>query len=205
MPPAERRERKTRLKREAILRSAAAAFRRRGYYGTSMEDISEALLMTKGSLYYYFTDKEEILYACHDFSLDRVLAILRRVSAEQARAGAVEKLGALVQGLVDVIIDELQGSALTLEFSALRPELLGRIIRKRDEFERGLRAIVAEGVKRGEFRKQDVKLAVFAMLGAMNWIGRWYRPEGTYTAAGIGRAYAEQFVSGLKSVRRLRV
>lgn len=198
MPPAERRERKTRLKREAILRSAAAAFRRRGYHGTSMEDISEDLLMTKGSLYYYFTDKEEILYACHDFSLDKVLGILHAVTREQAGASATEKLGALVQGLVDVIIDELGGSALTLEFSALRPELLSKIVKKRDEFERGLRAIVAEGIKSGEFRKQDPKLAGFAMLGAMNWIGRWYRPEGTYTAQDIGKAYAEQFVKGLK-------
>jgi AcrR family transcriptional regulator len=163
-----------------------------------MEDISEALLMTKGSLYYYFTDKEEILYACHDYSLDKVLGILRTVTAEQAGASATDKLGALVQGLVDVIIDELQGSALTLEFSALRPELLGKIVKKRDEFERGLRAILAEGIKSGEFRKQDPKLAGFAMLGAMNWIGRWYKPEGTYTAQDIGKAYAEQFVRGLQ-------
>lgn len=205
MPPAERRARKTSLKREAILRSAASAFRRRGYRGTSMEDISEALLMTKGSLYYYFTDKEEILFACHDYSLDNVLDTLHRVTAEQAGASAAEKLGALVQGLVDVIIDELQGSALALEFDALSEEPLAKIIRKRDEFERGMRAIVAQGVKSGEFRKVDAKLATFAILGAINWIGKWYRPDGAFTAADIGRVYAEQFLAGLKSERRLRV
>lgn len=197
MPAAERRQRKTELKREAILRSAAAAFRRSGYHGTSMEDISEALLMTKGSLYYYFKDKEEILFACHDYSLDKVLGTLQRVMAEQTESTAAERLAALVQGLVDVIIDELQGSALTLDFSALSADLLARIVKKRDEFERGMRAIINEGIRSGEFRKVDPKLSTFAILGAINWIGKWYKPDGSFTAADIGKSYAEQFVSGL--------
>ncbi|MCA8919816.1 MAG: helix-turn-helix transcriptional regulator, partial [Planctomycetes bacterium] len=88
MQAAERRQKKTELKREAILRSAAAAFRRKGYHGTSMEDISEQLLMTKGSLYYYFSDKEAILFACHDFSLDRVLEKMREVIEAQKAANS---------------------------------------------------------------------------------------------------------------------
>src|SRR5688572_13462134 len=103
MQASERRQKKTELKREAILRSAAAAFRSKGYHGTSMEDISEQLLMTKGSLYYYFKDKEEILFACHDFSLDRVLERTREVLEEQKGAPAAEKLSALIDALVHVM------------------------------------------------------------------------------------------------------
>lgn len=187
------------MKREAILRSAAAAFRRKGYHGTSMEDISDALLMTKGSLYYYFKDKEDILFACHDYSLDKVIATMK--GAVVGQSGAAAKLGSVVQGLVDVIIDELQGSALTLDFSALRPELLEKIIAKRDEFERGVRAIIAEGVKSGEFRQVESKMASFAILGAINWIGKWYRPDGQFKGADIGRMYADLFVEGLQKAR----
>ena len=194
---AERREKKTQRKREAILRSAAAAFRRKGYHGTSMEDISEALLMTKGSLYYYFKDKEEILFACHDFSLDRVLEKMREVILAQKGANAAERLGALIQGLVDVMIDDLQGSALALDFTALSDELLDKIIAKRDEFERGMRAVIQEGVKNGEFREVDAKMATFAILGAINWISKWYRPDGALRAADIGRMYSDLFVKGL--------
>lgn len=197
MQAAERRKKKTELKREAILRSAAAAFRRKGYHGTSMEDISEQLLMTKGSLYYYFKDKEQILFACHDFSLDRVLEKMRAVIEEQKDANSADKLGALIQGLVDVMIDDLQGSALALDFTALRDELLEQIISKRDQFERGMRVVINEGVKNGEFRNADPKLATFAILGAINWISKWYRPDGSFKAADIGRMYSDLFVKGL--------
>ena len=197
MQAAERRQKKTELKREAILRSAAAAFRRKGYHGTSMEDISEQLLMTKGSLYYYFKDKEQILFACHDFSLDRVLEKMREVMEEQKGANKADKLGALIQGLVDVMIDDLQGSALALDFTALRDELLEQIITKRDQFERGMRVVISEGVKNGEFRNVDPKLATFAILGAINWISKWYRPDGSFKAADIGRMYSDLFVKGL--------
>ena len=197
MQAAERRQKKTELKREAILRSAAAAFRRKGYHGTSMEDISEQLLMTKGSLYYYFKDKEQILFACHDFSLDRVLEKMREVMEEQKGANKADKLGALIQGLVDVMIDDLQGSALALDFTALRDELLEQIITKRDQFERGMRVVISEGVKSGEFRNVDPKLATFAILGAINWISKWYRPDGSFKAADIGRMYSDLFGKGL--------
>ena len=81
-PTAHRRRERTRQKRALILKSAASAFRRRGYHGASMAEISRALRMTKGSLYYYFRNKEEILYFCHDYSLDILLALLKEVEAE---------------------------------------------------------------------------------------------------------------------------
>jgi AcrR family transcriptional regulator len=197
MQASERRQKKTELKREAILRSAAAAFRSKGYHGTSMEDISEQLLMTKGSLYYYFKDKEEILFACHDFSLDRVLERTREVLEEQKGAPAAEKLSALIDALVHVMIDDLQGSALALDFEALRDEPLAWIVGKRDQFERAMRAVISTGVKSGEFRNVDAKLASFAILGAINWISKWYRADGAFSAADIGRMYSDLFVKGL--------
>jgi hypothetical protein len=66
-------------RRVEILRAAAACFHRRGYHGASVEEIAKALQMTKGNLYYYFKDKEEILFFCHDYSLDLLLDLLRRV------------------------------------------------------------------------------------------------------------------------------
>ena len=60
-------------KRIEILRAAAAVFRRRGYHGASVDQIARALKMAPGNLYYYFRNKEEILFACHQYSLDRLL------------------------------------------------------------------------------------------------------------------------------------
>src|SRR6186713_59324 len=59
-----------------ILKSAACAFRRLGYHGATVETIAAALRMKKGNLYYYYRNKEEILFACHQYSLDRVIDLL---------------------------------------------------------------------------------------------------------------------------------
>src|SRR5689334_988624 len=65
--------------RVEILKSAAAAFRRLGYHGATVEQIAAALHMKKGNLYYYFKNKEEILFACHQYSLDRLMRLLHDV------------------------------------------------------------------------------------------------------------------------------
>ena len=187
---------KTRTKRIEILRSAAAAFRHRGYYGASVEEIASALHMTKGSLYYYFKNKEEILYFCHDYSLDILLELLAEVEAEARPAD--EKLRRLVVEFVHVIIDELHGTALTLDLAALSPPLLRRIIAKRDRFDRGIRRILQEGMEQRVFAAGDPKLLSFAMLGAINWIARWFDPSGPASSEQIGQSFADYLIAGLR-------
>ncbi len=100
-------------RRIEILKSAAAAFRRRGYHGASVDEIASALEMTKGNLYYYFKNKEDILFACHDYSLDLLLALMADVQAEASSPEA--KLRRLVLAFVHLILDELHATALTLD------------------------------------------------------------------------------------------
>ena len=61
--------------RVEILKAAAAAFRRLGFHGASLEEIAAELGMKKGNLYYYFRNKEDILFACHQYSLDKLLDV----------------------------------------------------------------------------------------------------------------------------------
>ena len=189
-------QRKTRARRLEILTSAAGAFRRRGYHGASMGEIAQALHMTKGSLYYYFKSKEEILFFCHDYSLDVLLETLARV--EGGGGSASEKLGGLIQAFVHHILDDLRGTAMTLDFHALSAARLRRIIAKRDRFDRGMRRLLQEGMDAGAFAAGETKLLTFAILGALNWIPRWFDPGGPATSDEIGRAFAEYLVRGLQ-------
>lgn len=195
--PAPRRRERTRRKRVEILRSAASAFRRRGYHGASMAEISRALRMTKGSLYYYFRSKEEILYFCHDYSLDILLDLLDEV--EKDGRSPDEKLRRLVVSFVHMIIDELRGTALTMDLQALSPPLLRKVIAKRDRFDRGVRRIIKEGMDRGVFARGDPKLLAFAILGAVNWITRWFDPRGAASSDEIGQAFADYLLAGLEA------
>jgi AcrR family transcriptional regulator len=187
-------------RRAEILRSASAAFARRGFHGTSVQEIATALGMTKGSLYYYFRNKQEILYFCHDYSLDMLLELLARVRASNDPPDT--RLRELIEGFVRVIVDELQGTPLTQDVQALSPELLRRVVAKRDRFDRGLREIVREGMEQGVFAAGDPKLLGFAVLGSINWITRWYSPQGPARSADIARAYADFVLHGLRGPAR---
>jgi AcrR family transcriptional regulator len=185
-------------RRIEILKSAAAAFRRRGYHGASVDEIASALEMTKGNLYYYFKNKEEILFACHEYSLDKLLALMAGVLADSATPEA--KLRRLVLAFVHIILDDLHGTALTLDPEALSPPMLKRVIAKRDQFDQGMRAIIQQGIDDGQFRPGDPKMIEFAMMGAVNWISKWFDPAGEQTSDTIGDAFADYLVGGLKKL-----
>jgi AcrR family transcriptional regulator len=182
-------------RRIEILKSAAAAFRRRGYHGASVDEIASALDMTKGNLYYYFHNKEEILFACHDYSLDELLALMDQVRAEATQPD--DKLRKLILAFIHMMLDELQGTALTLDLHALSPALMKRVIAKRDRFDHGLREIIQQGIDDGLFRAGDPKMIGFAIMGAVNWITRWFDPEGPMSSQEIGQRFADYLVGGL--------
>ena len=184
-------------RRIEILKSAAAAFRRRGYHGASVDEIASALEMTKGNLYYYFKNKEEILFACHEYSLDKMLALMADIQAEPASPET--KLRRLLLAFVHLILDDLHGTALTLDPEALSPPLLKRVIAKRDQFDHGIREMIQQGIDQGVFKPGDPKMIEFAMMGAVNWIPKWFDPDGEWTSDQICEAFADYLVGGLRA------
>ena len=185
---------KRRRRRQEILHAALQAFRRKGYHQTTLDDIAASLGVRKTALYHYFPDKDSILHACHQESLgelDRILREARRLSP------APEQLRHVIREHVRVMTDTLEGSPLAFEVTALPQEQREAVIAARDRYERALRRMIDRGIKAGGFRRVDSKIAVFAILGAINWIARWYDPEGTMHAAELGDAYANYLVGGL--------
>ena len=182
-------------RREAILHAALRAFRDRGYHATTLEDIARHLDVRKTALYYYFPDKESILYECHRQSLlelERILAEARALTTPR------ERLRHVIREHVRVMTDTLEGSPLAFEVTAFTPERQAEIIRARDRYEGEVRRFVMQGIRRGAFRDVDAKIAVFAILGAINWIARWYRPEGSLQAARLGEHFAEHLLEGIR-------
>jgi AcrR family transcriptional regulator len=189
--------REKRLKRRAqILRAALEAVREHGYHATTLDDIAERLGIRKTALYHYFPDKDSLLFECHRESL----AELDRLMAESARccSSPAERLAFLIREHVRVMTDTLEGSPLAFEVTALSPERRRTIAPARDRYERLLRDLITEGIRSGEFRAADPKIVVFAILGAINWIARWYRPAGGVPAQTLGEQYAEYLLRGLR-------
>jgi len=184
--------------RVEILKSAAIAFRRFGYHGATVEHIAAMLDMKKGNLYYYYRNKEEILLACHQYSLDRLLALLEEI--EQSDAPPDEKLRRLIVSFVHTILDELHGTALFLDLEALSAAHRKLVVSRRDQFDHGMRQVIENGVRSGVFGPIDAKLLSFAILGAVNWIPRWYNPDGPATSQEIADQFADYLIGGLRPI-----
>ena len=181
--------------RQTILRAAARVFRRRGFADTGMRDIAEEADLSPGNLYYYFASKQELLFFCQDHSLDRMLATCGAVA--RSGGGAAERLARVIRAQVACMLDELDGAAAHTEVEALPRALRARIVAKRDRYEAAVRRIVADGVHSGAFVPCEPALVTRALLGAVNWTARWYRPDGGQPAAVIADAYAAYLVRGL--------
>jgi AcrR family transcriptional regulator len=190
-----RRELKAERRRREILRSAARSFRNKGFHATTMEDIAADLLMTQGSLYYYFKSKEEILFACHDISLRHILGQLEKIRALHAPASA--KARTLIEELIPIMGDDLYASAMALGMGPLTEPFRQQLIELRDRYESGVRAIIREGVDEGEVPPANPRLTGFFILGAMNWVARWFRSEGPLTAEKVAQHFAVLFLRSL--------
>jgi AcrR family transcriptional regulator len=187
--PHTRRGRRALAVRSSILRAAARVFRRRGFADTGMRDIAQAADLSPGNLYYYFKSKHELLYFCQDHSLDRMLAA--EGTLRTSRLAPAERLRRVIRAHLDCMLDELDGAAAHTEVEALPPQLRARIVAKRDRYERAVRRIVTDGVRRRAFVPCDPTLVSRALLGALNWTARWYRPDGPEPPAAIADAFAE--------------
>ena len=190
-----RRVRRAQAMRGAILRAAAGVFRDRGFADTGMREIAAAADLSPANLYYYFNSKADILYFCQDHSVGRMLETAARL--QRRRLTPAARLRGVIAAHLVCMLDELDGAAAHTEVDALPPVLRRRIIAKRDRYERAVRRIVSEGMRSGAFRRADAVLATRAILGALNWTTRWYRPGGKLAPADVADAFADYLVGGL--------
>ena len=160
-----------------------------------MREIAEEADLSPGNLYHYFTGKDELLLFCQERTLEHMLAAVQ--AAGHLRASSAERLRAVLRAHVHALLDEMEGATAHLEVEALPEDLRRPVIDKRDRYERAMRALVAEGMKRGEFARGDAALVTRAMLGAVNWTARWYRRDGKLGVDEIGGALAQYLVKGL--------
>ena len=182
--------------RDQILRTAADLFREGGFRATTLDDIVKPLGMSKASLYTYFRAKEEILAAISRETIERFtreLALVRRSDLSPE-----EKLRRIVRGHVRFVI--ANRSFLTVFFSeepSLPPRFARALAAQKDRYDKGVEAVVAEGIRDGVFRDVPPRFVVFGLLGMVNWIYKWYNPRGGWGAEDISSAFLAIIEDGL--------
>ncbi|WP_088009254.1 TetR/AcrR family transcriptional regulator [Indiicoccus explosivorum] len=190
------REKKAAKKREDILRSASLVIARQGYQHATMEDIAAELLMTKGSLYYYFKNKQELLFYCHDLILSKAISKMEKIQREDI--SAEDKIKKAIKAHVAIAIEEKEIFNLIIEPEQIfSEEHIGRIIEKRDRYTGFFDQFIEEGIRNGEFNLKQKKMARMMIMGAVNWTQVWYSAAGEYDKKEIQTIYAEYLVKML--------
>jgi TetR/AcrR family transcriptional regulator, cholesterol catabolism regulator len=182
-------------KKRGILDAASRVFRRKGLHATGMRDIAAELGMAVGNLYYYFKDKEELLAFVQEDALAGLLDLAAQVRETDLPADA--RLARLIEEHVVRLNEGTPGSLAHLEVEALGEPWRREVLERRDQYERAFREIIEEGMAAGVFRPADPKVSALAILGAVNWTVKWFRPDGGKSAREIGREHAELLVRGL--------
>jgi len=181
-----------------IYRTAARIIYEKGYDATSMNEIAEAVELTKPGLYYYVKGKKELLFAIMGFAMDLIDSDV--VGPASAIEDSAERLRIIVRqharlltreaGAVAILIDETGGLSEEQRVAITR--------RKRAYFDflRGtLEALAAEG----RLRPVDPTTAAFSLLGMLMWLARWYDISGRLKPEEVVRDVTEIAVSSVLS------
>jgi AcrR family transcriptional regulator len=183
-------------RRSEISRAAARLIKERGFNGSSMESLAKRLRIRKATLYYYFSSKQELLF---ETLIEAVGGALLRVEKiVKSDASSREKLRLFILDHIESIVQNLEPVTVFLEEGRfLKRQYREKYVVMRDQYEKLLRAILAEGMARGEFRRVDPKISGLAILGMCNWIIRWYDPEGSLSARDVALQYTDIIEQGL--------
>lgn len=181
-------------KRRKILENAARIFAKKGYERASLEEIAGKLKLTKASLYHYIKSKEEMLFLIQMQAIEQLQKALEIVleSGKDPR----EKLGEAVKCHVLTVTQRHVVGALRQQELILPKKWRDEIVARRDHYDLTFLKIIEEGIEKGVFRAMDWKMSKMAVLGALNWIVRWYSPKGKLSVDEIGEAMADFILQG---------
>jgi len=187
------------LKRDAVIRAAAREFNRKGYHNTSLDDIAGALEVTKPTVYYYVTSKEQLLFECFVAGVEQIRAAFR--AARRLAVPARERLNAVLRHYGEAVASEFGWCMVRAEDQDLSPAMSRHIKSLKSEIDQGIRRLIREGVQDGSIEPCDPKMTAFALAGALNWIAHWYREDQSLTGAQIAAAFVTVFEGGLRPRR----
>jgi AcrR family transcriptional regulator len=184
--------------RQEILRTAARLFQQRGYDATSMNDVAAALKLSKGGLYHHFQGKDEILFEIMNHAMEiteeRVLAPVRGIADPE------ERLRALIRRHMEVVLSprDREITVMLHENHPLPPALRKRINSRKKEYIHFVEDLISD-VQRGRHAKGAVspRAAAFALLGMINWIYQWYKPEGSLQALNLIPQFTDLLLGGI--------
>jgi len=193
--------------RQEILRAAARLFQQQGYDATSMNDVAAALKLSKGGLYHHFESKDEILFHIMSHAMqiteERVINVVRRLDPNRHDAAGMDitedRLRTLIRLHIGVVLspEDREITVMLHENHPLPPALRRKINARKKDYVHFVENLVADVQrKRGTRSPVTPRAAAFALVGMINWIYQWYKPDGSLTGDALVQQYTDIFFRG---------
>lgn len=183
-------------KRREICRIAAELFVEKGFEKTTIRDIAGAGNMNSSALYYYFEDKESILYEILTEIMDNSLEQMYEI--EQSALPAREKINEAIKLHTRIYgVDPIRMGLIVFNQKSLNPEHWEEIKRKQKEYMRIVAGILEEMRGKGEIADLDPTVCTFALFGMVQWAFGWYRPEGAIKPDRLSDIFTRIFTRGI--------
>lgn len=183
-------------KKEQILRDIAELFYENGYEKTSIRDISRSLNISKPGLYYYFTNKQEMLF---DMIFDFMEKTNLHLSEELKDIETPEdKLYCIIKNHISSFIKSpARMRVLIYEAHSLDDEYYQKFKNKQLEYIAVIKEVLQEILKRNNSGR-NINVVTFILLGMLNWIIQWYEPKGIVSPDNLAEEMYTFFINGLE-------
>lgn len=191
------KEEQHRLKRDVLLKVAAECFNRKGITGTSLKDVAQKLDITDAALYYYVKNKEELVNLCYIRALD--LGKLALDNAIEEGKDSLEKLQLYIRYQIEEVCGEDGPVAILSEIPSLKPDHQKLVLRRSREHTKRIIFLIEEGIKEGTIASDNPVITSDAILGALNWTPKWFKPGSDISSSEIADSFIQTFTSGLKT------
>jgi TetR/AcrR family transcriptional regulator, cholesterol catabolism regulator len=192
------RKNKSSQKLREICRAAARVFYEKGYDGASMQDIAEAVGLTKAGLYHHVGSKDRLLFEIMNYGMDILdETVLARVQSIQDPR---QRLRATIIGHIDLIVRarDLEITVILHENRSLKGPLQKKINARKRAYIEYLRKLITQVQEQaGGTQRTPPGLATFHLLGIVNWLYQWYRPDGPISQKELEDETVDFFFRGL--------
>src|SRR6202166_1770472 len=173
------REEKKAEQRRAILNTAAALFRKRGYEETRVRDIVERLRISEVTFFNYFPTKDALITAFAVEMLEYSIASVKR-ELERRDYGVPDRIRTLMRQWATSWDEDPEFHALVAKQSRMMTDVKGLLRERSLQLYTQYERLFAEGQRRGEIRADRKALDLAEMMEGIftliagNWVSGWW-------------------------------
>lgn len=185
--------------RGRIIKESIDLFDKKGFSKTSIQDIVDMIGVTKGTFYYYFKSKQELLMDIHLSFIKELLSEQEVILKDEYLSSKVKMNNLIYLIIKDIKVQGKSARVFSREFRHLDDKQLKLINDYRKEFRINLQRLIGEGIEKGEFRN-DLRsdIVTFGILGMVNRSYNWYNPDGEVLEEELVSTYMDIILNGIK-------